>query len=105
MLTSAGIFFPLINLGNHRGALQRLVLDSFEAADKNLNIQSAVAWGEGFTFPPEVHIRDTAELVGMGYHLTGLIRKRQALLLPDRLNKDRLAERDRCDPTCLSSVI
>jgi hypothetical protein len=98
MLKSVGIFFPLIDMGNHRSDIQRLVVDAFEAADKNLNIQSAVAWGEGFCFPPEVHVRDTIELVGMGYDLTGLIRRRQALLLPDRLNEARLIGRDPDDP-------
>ena len=57
-----------------------------------------MAWGEGFSFPPGVHVRDTIELVGMGYDLTGLIRSRQNLLLLDRFNEERLAGRNPDDP-------
>ena len=98
MLRGAEMYFPLINLDNRHMDLQRLVVEAFEAADKNLNIQSAVAWGEGFRFPPEVHIRDTAELEAMDYDLTGLIRRRQALLLPNRLKKENLMGRDSENP-------
>ena len=98
MLRGVEMYFPLINLDNRHMDLQRLVVEAFEAADKNLNIQSAVAWGEGFRFPPEVHIRDTAELEAMDYDLTGLIRRRQALLLPNRLKKENLMGRDSENP-------
>ena len=98
MLTGLGIFFPWINMQGRGGLIQGLIEESYEAADLDFKIEKAIEWGNGFMFPPEVHIRDSKELADMEYDLPGLIHRRQTDLLPNRLNTERLQGRDSDHP-------
>jgi len=94
MMSGLEIYFPWITLRGRIDEIGELIKDSYMAADLDFKIERAIEWGDGFAFPPEVHIRDSKELAAMDYDLPTLIRKRQQTLLPNRLNSERLQGRD-----------
>jgi hypothetical protein len=83
---------------NNLPLIGKFIAEAYQAADLDYNIDKAVEWGEGFAFPPDAHTRDATELIALGYDLTALVRKRQQELQPDRLNPNRVAERDPAHP-------
>jgi hypothetical protein len=97
MLTGLGIYFPWVSMQGRLDEIGNLIEESYMAADLDFKIERAIEWGDGFTFPPEVHVRDSAELAAMDYDLPALIRKRQEAMLPNRLNTERLRGRDPTD--------
>ena len=96
MLRSVGQFYPAIDVSTPErlNQVERFVAEAYESADLDFNIDKAVEWGDGFEITPEAHERDRDEFLAMGGDLTGMIRKRQLALQPDRLNHERLEGRD-----------
>jgi len=91
-------YFPGIITADRVPGIEGFVASAYEAANLDYNIEKAVEWGNGFSFPPETHSRDADELIALDYDLTELARRRQAALQPGRLNLDRLTGRDPSHP-------
>ena len=60
-------------------------------ADKNYGIEAAVQWGNGYTFPPSIMLRDSVRLFQIsGYNLSSMVTTRLQQLSHNRLSADRV---------------
>ena len=64
----------------------KLVAEAYASADLDLNIEAAVAFGDGFKYPSICHTKDASDLAALHGDLGALIRSRQSKMSADRLN-------------------
>lgn len=70
-------------------AIGRLVVEAFEATDKNMGEAEARRWGGDFRFPSSTVEQDEADLARLGFDIGALARERQERLAGDRLSVER----------------
>ena len=66
--------------------LRDLIWEAFESSDLDMDIEAAVKWGEGFSFPPPCFTNDIEDLDHHQGDLSSLIRSRQRAISHRRLN-------------------
>jgi hypothetical protein len=64
----------------------RVVTEAYASADLDLNIEAAVAFGNGFKYPIICHTKDASDLAAVQGDLEKLIISRQSKMSADRLN-------------------
>jgi hypothetical protein len=72
------------------GDLSTLIQEASDAARNDFNEESAIAWAEDYTFPPEMLISDAALLRAHQLDFKAMVRRRLATLAPGRLNVTRV---------------
>jgi hypothetical protein len=62
-----------------------------DAARNDYGVEAALAWADGYTFPPEFIKRDTASLESAGWDFEIMVRERLESLAANRMSDDRIA--------------
>jgi len=86
-----------------RDVINRLVCEAYATRDLDLNIEAAVAFGNNFKYPQRCHSKDARDLALFQGDLEGLIKSRQSLMSPNRLNTSNVDGLDVLlpgDPDC-----
>ena len=72
----------------------RVVTEAYASADLDLNIEAAVAFGNGFKYPIICHTKDASDLAAVQGDLEKLIISRQSKMSADRLNINNVDKLD-----------
>lgn len=86
--------FP-VSLVRHQARSIRcrdLVQGAFEQTQATFTESDAVAWADGFVFPPDELLSDERQFAQCGGSLVACAKQRWQQLLPDRLNEDRVQQ-------------
>jgi hypothetical protein len=71
--------------------LRELLKEAADAAKDDYGPESAVAWADGYTFPPEYVTNDVACLEASHGDFEAMVRQRLKGMAPGRLNADRVS--------------
>jgi hypothetical protein len=72
------------------GDLSTLIQEVLDAARNDFNEESAIAWADDYTFPPEMLISDAGLRRARFLDFKAMVRRRLATLAPGRLNVSRV---------------
>ena len=76
--------------------IHALVKEAADAARSDYGVESALAWADGYAFPPSAIESGTACLMVAGFNIEVVVRERLGTLSADRLSAERV-ERLRMD--------
>jgi hypothetical protein len=71
--------------------IRALVKEAADAARRGYGVEAALAWADGYVFPPEAVQRDTASLESAGWDFEVMVRQRLESLASNRMSEARIA--------------
>jgi hypothetical protein len=71
--------------------IDALIKEAADAARSDYGVEAALAWADGYVFPPEFVERDTASLESAGWDFEVMVRERLESLASNRMSDARIA--------------
>jgi hypothetical protein len=71
--------------------IHTLVMEAADAARSDYGVEAALAWADGYVFPPEAIQRDMASLESAGWDFEVMVRERLESLASNRMSDARIA--------------
>ena len=73
-----------------RVALETIICEAISVCDENYEIEAAIKWAAGYTFPAEMLEKDLASFRDADMNFESMVRRRLAALSDDRLSRERV---------------